>query len=182
MDKSLVTGLVVGGIAATAVGAFASYKVLNRGPEYAQVVKVTPLMRTVHTPRQACHDETVTRQKPVQDQHQMIGTVAGAVLGGVLGNQVGHGAGRDIATVAGAAAGGYAGNRVQKHVQDNDTYTTTEQQCNTVYDSAQKATGRYEVRYRLGDQEHTIRMDHDPGDRLPVHDGKVVTDSTAPRG
>jgi uncharacterized protein YcfJ len=177
MNKSLVTGLVIGGIVATGAGAVAGLKIMNKGPEYAQVVKVTPLMKTVRTPREACHDETVTHQREAKDQHQLIGSIAGAVVGGVLGHQIGGGRGRDLATVAGAAAGGYAGNRIQKHLQDKDTYTTTEQKCETVYDKTEKQTG-YQVRYRLGDQESTIKMDHDPGDRIPVREGKLVLDDS----
>ena len=134
MDKSLVTGLVIGAVVAAGAGAVAGLKLMNKGPEYAQVLKVTPLTRTIHTPRQECHDESVTQQAPVKDQHQVIGSLAGAVVGGVLGHQIGGGSGRDLATVAGAAGGGYAGNRIQKNLQDKDTVTATEQKCNTVYD------------------------------------------------
>lgn len=176
MNKSLVTGLMVGAVVAAGAGAVAGLKIMNKGPEYAQVLKVTPLTRTIHTPRQECHDETVTHRGPVKDQHQIIGTVAGAVVGGVIGHQIGGGTGRDIATVAGAAGGGYAGNRIQKNLQDRDTYTTTEQKCNTVYDTSEKRTG-YEVRYRLGGQESSVKMNHEPGERIPVRDGHLVLDA-----
>jgi uncharacterized protein YcfJ len=52
-------------------------------------------------------------------------------------------------------------------MQNGNTYTTTETNCSTVYDSSEKIIG-YDVRYRLGDQEGTVRMDRDPGERLPV--------------
>jgi len=173
MNKSLAIGLVTGAIVAIGAGAAAGLKMMNKGPEYAQVLKVTPLTKTIRTPRQECHDETVTHKAPVKDEHQIMGSVAGAVIGGVLGHQIGGGSGREIATVAGAAGGGYAGNRIQKHLQDKDTYTTTEQKCATVYDNSEKRTG-YEVRYRLGTQEGTVRMDHDPGDRIAVRDGHLI--------
>jgi uncharacterized protein YcfJ len=179
MDKSLVTGLVIGAAVAAGAGALAGLKLMNRGPEYAEVLKVTPVTRTIHTPRQECHDEQVTRQAPVKDEHQVLGTIAGAVIGGVIGHQVGGGSGRDLATVAGAAGGGYAGNRIQKNLQDRDTATTTEQKCATVYDSSEKITG-YQVRYRLGGKEATVKMDHDPGPRIPLRDGQL--DLTAPAG
>lgn len=175
MNKSLVTGLVIGAAVAVGATAFAGLKMMHKAPEYAEVVKVTPLTKTIRTPRQDCHDETVTHQAPVKDQHQVIGTVAGAVIGGVIGHQIGGGTGRDIATVAGAAGGGYAGNRIQKNLQDKDTVTSTEQKCVTVYDSTQKQAG-YTVRYRLDGQEKTVKMNHDPGDRIPVRDGHLVLD------
>jgi uncharacterized protein YcfJ len=176
MNKSLVTGLIIGVAVAAGAGAIASFKL--REPQYAKVVKVTPLTKTISTPRQSCHDETVTHRKEPRDTHQVFGTVAGAVLGGVIGHQIGGGSGRDIATVAGAAAGGYGGNRLEKHMQDKNTYTTTESRCETVYDKSEKQVG-YSVRYRLGDQERTIKMNHDPGDRIPVRDGQLVLDDSA---
>jgi uncharacterized protein YcfJ len=77
MNKSLVTGLVIGAVVAAGAGAVAGLKMVSgEGPQYAQVLKVTPLTRTIQTPRQDCHDETVTHQAPVKDQHQIMGTVA----------------------------------------------------------------------------------------------------------
>jgi uncharacterized protein YcfJ len=181
VDKSMVTGLVIGAVVAVGATAFAGLTMMHKTPEYAEVVKVTPLTKTIRTPRQDCHDETVTHQAPVKDEHQVIGTVAGAVIGGVLGHQIGGGTGRDIATVAGAAGGGYAGNRIQKNLQDKDTYTKTGQKCATGYDSSQRRTG-YEVRYRLNGQEASVRMDHDPGERIPVRDGQLVLDNPGGAG
>jgi len=172
MNKSLITGLVVGGVAVTAAGAFAGYKALDE-QRYAEVLNVEPVTQTVRTPRQVCSDEIVTHQAPVKDPKRVTGAVIGAVAGGVLGNQIGGGTGQTVATVAGAAAGGYAGSKVQKSMQESNTTQSVEQRCRTVYDSVEKPDG-YEVRYRLGDQEGTVRMDHDPGQRIPIEDGQLV--------
>lgn len=173
MNKSLVTGLVIGALVVTAGAAIGGLDVLDRKPKYADVIDVEPVSETIRTPRQVCNDETVTRQKPVKDEKRIAGSVIGAVVGGVVGSQVGSGSGRDAATVAGAAAGGYAGNRVQKHVQENNTYEDTETRCSTVYDTSEKIIG-YDVKYRLGDETGTVRMDEKPGDRIPVVDGELV--------
>lgn len=176
MNRSLIIGIVVGILVAAGVGAVAGggvTKLLGGPASYAQVIKVTPLTRTIETPRQDCRDVPVTRQKPAKDERQLLGTLAGAVVGGVIGHQVGGGSGRDIATVAGAAAGGYGGNRLEKNYQDRQTETVMERQCQTVTDRSEKPSG-YSVRYRLGNQEATVRMDHDPGDRIPVKDGQLV--------
>jgi uncharacterized protein YcfJ len=172
MNKSLITGLVVGGVAVTAAGAFAGYRALD-DQRSAEVLNVEPLTRTVRTPRQVCSDEIVTHAAPTKDPQHVTGAVIGAVAGGVLGNQIGHGTGRTVATVAGAAAGGYAGSKVQEQIQEGKTTQTVEKRCRTVYDSAEKADG-YNVRYRLGDQEGTVRMDHAPGRRIPVENGELV--------
>jgi uncharacterized protein YcfJ len=175
----MLIGLVAGGVAATAIGAVASYKLIEDRQNYAQVVAVEPVMRSVRTPRQVCHDETVTHQAPVKDPKRVTGAVAGAVIGGVLGNQIGDGSGRTAATVAGAAAGGYAGSKIQKKTQEANTYQTTESRCSTVYDTTEKPAG-YEVTYRLGDETGSVHMDHHPGERIPVKDGELVLADTRP--
>jgi uncharacterized protein YcfJ len=155
MNKSTLTGFVIGAIVVTAAGAVAGYRVVSasRG---AEVVSVTAQHRTVKTPRQECHDVQVTRTKPVKDRDRLLGTGVGAVVGGLLGHEIGGGSGKTLATVAGAAAGGYAGNKIQQKVQQGD-----------------------EVLYRLDGKEHRVHMDHEPGRRIPVKDGHIVTDSGA---
>ena len=171
MNKSLLIGLVVGAIVVTAGGAIAGLDLLK--PKYAEVLDVEPVTKQISTPREECREVAVTRQAPVKDQRRITGTVIGAVVGGVLGSQVGSGDGRKVATAAGAAAGGYAGNRVQRGIQERSTTTATETQCKTVYDKSSKVIG-YDVKYKLGKQTDTVRMDHDPGERIPVEDGKLV--------
>ena len=180
MNKSLLTGLVVGGVAVTAAGAYAGYQTLDQGRS-AKVLNVEPMSRTVKTPRQVCASEVVTHQAAVKDPNRVTGSIIGAVAGGLLGNQIGDGDGQTVATVAGAAAGGYAGNKVQKNMQEGNTTQTVEQRCRTVYDSVEKPDG-YQVRYRLGDHEGSVRMDHDPGNSIPVANGELVlNDATARR-
>ena len=179
MNKSLLTGLVVGGVAVTAVGAYAGYQTLDQGRS-ARVLNVEPMTRTVRTPRQVCASEVVTHQAAVKDPKRVTGSIIGAVAGGLLGNQIGDGDGQTVATVAGAAAGGYAGSKVQKNMQEGNTTQTVEQRCRTVYDSVEKPDG-YQVRYRLGDHEGSVRMDHDPGNSIPVENGELVLNDDTDR-
>lgn len=173
MNKSMLVGAVLGAVGVTAGGAVATYS-LVKAPDYAEVLAVQPLKETIKTPREVCKDVSVTRQKPVKDQHQIVGSVLGAVAGGLLGNQVGGGNGKKIATVAGAAAGGYAGNKVQENMQAGDTYTTTETRCSTVYDASDKVVG-YQVKYLLNGKEGQVRMERDPGNRIPLDEsGQLV--------
>jgi uncharacterized protein YcfJ len=174
MNKSLVTGLVIGAAVVTAGAAVANLEIFDRSPKFAEVLDVDAVKETIRTPREVCNDHAVTHTQPAKDEKRIAGTVIGAVVGGVLGNQVGDGSGRKVATAAGAAAGGYAGNKVQQRMQNGNTYTTTETRCETVYDSSQKIVG-YDVRYRLGDKEDTIRMDRDPGSSIPVENGQLRT-------
>jgi uncharacterized protein YcfJ len=203
MNRSLVTGLVIGAAVVTAGATVANFArsdrttqataeapappvvapenaapenvevVVDNTPKFAEVLNVDTVTKTTRKPRQVCNDRVVTHTAPPKDENRIAGTVIGAVVGGVLGNQVGDGRGKKLATAAGAAAGGYTGNKVQEQMQSGNTYTTTETSCATVYDSSEKIIG-YDVRYRLGDQEGTVRMDRDPGERIPVgEDGEL---------
>ncbi|MEO8124456.1 MAG: glycine zipper 2TM domain-containing protein [Burkholderiales bacterium] len=178
MNTSMVKGIVIGGIAAAAVAAsgVTGYRAMT-APEYAEVVAVKEATQTVSTPREECQDVQVQKQAPVKDENRVAGTVLGGVAGGLLGSTIGGGRGKTVATVAGAAAGGYAGNKVQKNMQQKDTVASTERRCNTVTEKTQKRIG-YDVTYQLGGKQDVVRMAYDPGQRIPLKDGKL--DLTAP--
>ena len=93
MNKSMLAGIGIGVAAALGVAAVAGLNVLDRGPQYAQVVSSTPIKESVKTPRQECRNVTVTHRRPVQDENRIAGSVLGAVAGGVIGHQFGGGRG-----------------------------------------------------------------------------------------
>ncbi len=47
MNKSMLAGIGIGVAAALGVAAVASLNVLDRGPQYAQVVSATPIKETI---------------------------------------------------------------------------------------------------------------------------------------
>jgi uncharacterized protein YcfJ len=147
-------------------------------PKYARVVNVQPVSRTVSEPREVCQDMEVVKQAPVQDKHQVAGTVIGGVIGGVIGNQIGDGDGRQIAKIAGALGGAYAGNKVQERIQESRTVTTVEKKCETVNDSREVPDG-YRVTYEWKGNTRTVHMNSDPGSRLPVRNGQVILTAAA---
>jgi uncharacterized protein YcfJ len=175
MDKSMMKGIAVGGLAMVVLGAsgVTGYKALTK-PAFADVVAVKEVTETVLTPRERYETVAVQRQAPVKDENRIAGTVIGGVAGGLLGSAIGGGSGKTLATVAGAAAGGYAGNQVQKNMQQKDVTTSTEQRCRTVNEKSQKVIG-YNVTYRLDGKDGTVRTSFKPGATLPVKDGQVVT-------
>lgn len=182
MDKSMVKGMLLGGVAITAVAAVGvtGYETIWK-PAYAEVLAVKAVQETVRTPREECADVAVQRRAPVTDQNRIAGTAVGAIAGGLLGSAIGSGRGNSLATVAGAVGGGFAGNQVQKQLQDQDVRTSTEHRCKTVYDKSQRVVG-YDVTYRWKDREGVVRMSHDPGNRIPVKNGELVLDDQAPPG
>jgi uncharacterized protein YcfJ len=174
MDKSMIKGFVIGGIAMVVLtaGGVTGYKKMTQ-PTVADVVAVKEVTQTITTPREECQDVQVQKQAPVKDTNRIAGSVIGGVAGGVLGNQIGGGRGKTLATVAGAAGGAYAGNQVQKNMQQNDVETTTEKRCKTVNETSKKLVG-YDVTYRLAGKESVVRTSFKPGATLPVKDGQPV--------
>lgn len=173
MNKSMLLGAAFGAAVATAGGAVATYSLVEREPQFAEVRAVEPVRKVIETPREVCKEVAVTRQRPVRDPNRIAGTAVGAVVGGLLGNQVGGGNGQRIATVAGAIGGGYAGHQVQGRMQASDTYTVTETRCNTVVDRHEEVVG-YDVTYERGGKQEQVRMDRDPGPRIPLQDGQLL--------
>ena len=83
MDKSMVTGLIIGAVVATAGGVIGGLSMFgDKEPTYAEVINVVEATETVQTPREVCEDVPVTRQAPVKDENKLLGTVTGAVIGG----------------------------------------------------------------------------------------------------
>ncbi|MFC4727543.1 glycine zipper 2TM domain-containing protein [Coralloluteibacterium thermophilus] len=172
--------ILIGGVAALLLGgaAVAAYQFGDRGPQFAEVVRVEPVHETevIETPREVCEDRVVSQRQPVRDPNRVGGTVAGAVVGGLVGNQIGGGSGRKIATAAGAVGGAFAGRKVQENMQQNNVTQTVQTSCRTVTDtSTREQLVGYDVTYRWDGDLRTVRMDRDPGAALPVVDGVVVT-------
>lgn len=59
MNKSMVTGLVTGAVAVTAIGGVAGYKAMKE-PEYAEVLSAREVTEKVRTPREVCKEVAVT--------------------------------------------------------------------------------------------------------------------------
>ncbi len=57
-------------------------------------------------------------------------------------------------------------------MQESDQATGTETRRKTIYHSSTKSLG-YDVTYRLNDKQDVVRMDHNPGQRIPVLDGQL---------
>ncbi len=193
MSKSIVVGatLAVLGLGGLAFGTWQVQQ--QRGPEYAEILGVEALTRTVETPREVCEDVVVQVQQEApsgqgasRDPHRVVGTAAGAIVGGLLGNQVGGGSGKKIATVAGAIGGGLAGREVQERVEarqhaqaaQSQPRTTTRQECRTVVDTHEETEG-YEVTWRHGEEVQTSRLDSPPeGERVLLEEGRPNWEET----
>ncbi|GHE22469.1 glycine zipper 2TM domain-containing protein [Halomonas urumqiensis] len=183
MSKSIVVGTALSVLGLGGLGYGAWQVQQEPQPQYAEIVGVETLTRTVETPREVCEEVVVNQPGQSRDPNRIVGTAAGAIVGGLLGNQVGGGSGKKIATVAGAVGGGLAGREVQERVEANQGTQTTQTQCHTVVDTHQETEG-YEVSWRHAEQVQTTRLDSPPkGDRVLLEEGRprwdsVVTDES----
>jgi uncharacterized protein YcfJ len=161
VDKKLILGGVVGAALATG-GMVMAGKTLTR-PEHGDVVRVSPRIERVDTPREVCRDVTTTRYVRREDNLNN-GTLIGALVGGAVGNRHG-GSNRDAATVLGAVAGGFAGREIDRRKVRSEPVTRTTRRCSTVADVQEKIAG-YDVTYEVDGERRTVLMDRDPGDRV----------------
>ncbi len=137
------------------------------GEQYAQVISVTPVRRSVDNPQEVCRDVEVVYHVAPKDEHKIAGTAIGAIAGAVVGSQVGGGSGRDAARIAGAVGGAVAGRKIQESQQEKKTVTQIERQCHTVNDPTYEVIG-YDVIYSYGGQSYEARVAEDPGPRIKL--------------
>jgi uncharacterized protein YcfJ len=97
MDKGMLKGIVIGGIAMVVLGAggVTGYRTLTK-PKFAEVVAVKEAKETITTPREKCEQVVVQKQAPVKDTHRATGTIVGGVAGGLLGSTIGGGKGKTV--------------------------------------------------------------------------------------
>lgn len=123
-----------------------------------------------------------------------LATVAGAVAGGYAGREVDrrHVGGRVVndtqrqCETISEAREQVVGYEVSYRTEDGETgeMRSDKKPGARISLGMQDAIVAYDVTYRLDEVQRRVRMDHDPGNRLPVVDGKVVvaTDDTSDRG
>lgn len=133
-------------------------------PIYADVTDVVPITQTSDVPQQVCNNQSVQVRQPERFGDK-DGMVAGALIGGLVGNQVGGGDGRKLATVAGLVGGGYAGRQIDRRHQGGRVTTQTQRVCHT--ETRQKSTTvGYEVQYQMDGRMLSKRVSKNPGDHI----------------
>lgn len=182
MTSRILRAAVVAALAACAGAAVAADYT-----DVAPVVGRTPIYERVNQPKQECWNETVSVAAPPPAGVNTLspaGTIIGGVAGGVIGHQVGSGRGKDVATVAGTIVGALVGNNIANNANPpgapvyGETEQRVVQRCRTV-DSWQDVIRAYDVTYRYGGRETTVRLPYDPGPNVRVAVG-IVTDAPRP--
>ncbi len=154
-SKLLLIGGIVGAIGFTAVVVTAGAGSL-RAANFAEVLAVSPVSRTVAAPREECRDQLVSVQRSSQAPTPTAGTVAGD--------------GEKVPAVAGDVAAGDSGKKVQEGMQQRNVVQVIRSICEKTVDTRQERDG-YDVTYRLDGKERTVRLTDDPGRQIRIEDG-----------
>lgn len=154
MNNTVLAGLILGTVVVVGAGAVAASSGFNPFQKYATVVAVEPAFDTNQIPRQVCGDEA---------------TIAAATAAATAGSMppAAPPATLPETTPPQAAAKG------DKSAQSAKPGETPIDTCVTIYDTEQIAAG-FDVTYELDGVQSVVRMDRDPGKRLPVEDGEIV--------
>jgi uncharacterized protein YcfJ len=177
--KNLLVNPAVGIALLTAAVAFTEPAYAERGRadlDYAQVVKVQPIVQTIghRIPTETCWTERVRNERPVyRDRNDsLVGTVVGGVIGGAIGNAVGHHKpNKRVGAAVGALLGATIGHDATRShgSRYTESYYTHERRCETQYDTEySEETVGYWVTYNYLGHQHRTRMDQDPGDKIRV--------------
>jgi uncharacterized protein YcfJ len=185
MKKNMVLAALVGVCGLLSAGALAGY-LAWRNPAFAEVVSVEPVRKFVAASDKSCVDEQASRREPVADEPPASAVVINGMAGGMITREPARL--EKIATLGAVAAGDPAGragrnSKVPAKINDSgkaankaqakQTVAASGTHCRRVNRVAEKIVA-YDVRYRFHGKTTKVRMDHDPGARLPVRDGKVV--------
>jgi uncharacterized protein YcfJ len=148
MNNTALAGIIVGGVVLAAAGSIIANSGYNPLQKYATVVSVEPAFDTTRTPRQVCGDEAALAQA--------------AVPGG-------------DATVAAAPAMPPPAAKPEPATpsKTGDAAADASTDCVVVFDTSSVQAG-YDVTYELDGAQKVVRMDRDPGKRIPVEDGELV--------
>jgi uncharacterized protein YcfJ len=151
MNNTVLAGIIVGAVALAGAGAILANSSHNPWQQYAKVVSVAPAFDVTRTPRQVCGDEAT------------------------LAREASSSTGADPAALAAPAAAPTPEAKETAAAGDGkkDAEGTAETDCLVVYDTRSVAAG-FDVTYELDGSQKVVRMDHDPGNRIPVEDGELV--------
>jgi uncharacterized protein YcfJ len=147
MNNTVLAGIIVGAVVVAAAGGIAASSGYNPLQKYATVVAVEPAFNTTRTPRQVCGDEATLAQASVD--------------------------GAAAAQATPASAPPPAQPLAAKPAKDAAASAEAPEDCVVVYDTRSVQAG-YDVTYELDGTQEVIRMDRDPGTRIPVEDGELI--------
>ena len=154
MNNTVLAGIIVGGVVLAAAGSILASSGYNPLQTYATVVSVEPAFDTTRTPRQVCGDEAALAQATMTADAAATAAPTTAPAP----------AQAEKPEPAAAAKPGEAGE------------ADASAECVVVFDTRSEQAG-FDVTYELDGAQKVVRMERDPGKRIPVEDGELVLSS-----
>lgn len=154
MNNTVLAGIIVGAVALAGAGAILANSGYNPLQKYATVVSVEPAFDVTRTPRQVCGDAALLAQASAAPGSAAAQTAAAPAA---TAEQA------ESPRAAPAPEAGAKGGEAAPEGTD----------CVTVFDTRSVQAG-YDVTYELDGTQKVVRMDHDPGSRIPVENGELV--------
>lgn len=142
--------------------------------DYARVVSASPIYEQVahSTPHQQCWTEQVRYEQPYRrHNNSATGTILGTMIGAAVGHNVAQSKkGQKVGRIAGAILGASIANDMShRPSRSHRVNYRNERRCETRHVTEyQQALVGYDVTYRYHGRTYQTRMDHHPGERLPV--------------
>ena len=153
MNNTVLAGIIVGGVVLAAAGSILASSGYNPLQKYATVVSVEPAFDTTRTPRQVCGDEATLAQATMTAD--AAATAAPTPAPAPAPAQV------EKPEPAPAAKPGEAGE------------ADASAECVVVFDTRTEQAG-FDVTYELDGAQKMVRMERDPGKRIPVENGELI--------
>lgn len=157
MNNTVLAGIIVGGVVLAAAGSILASSGYNPLQKYATVVSVEPAFDTTRTPRQVCGDEAALAQATMSAD-------AAATAAPTPAPAPAQAEKPDPAPAAKPGEAGEAGE------------ADASAECVVVFDTRTEQAG-FDVTYELDGAQKVVRMERDPGKRIPVEDGELVLSS-----
>jgi uncharacterized protein YcfJ len=160
-------------IAGVAVLSFVGAVRAETSYEYAEVVESRPIYQVVEvsTPQEQCREEEIAVDRYPNRPRSNTPVLVSTIIGGAIGNAVGHDkSNQRVGAVLGALLGHSIGRdimrgRDQPAVREYETV----QRCDVVYrQHEEERLVAYQVTYLYGGEEHSVRTDTDPGERIRI--------------
>ncbi len=143
--------------------------------EYADVLEARPIYKLVQVsvPQEQCWEEEVVRDNRNYNDNSQTSVLVSAIIGGAIGNALGHNKSSSrVGAVVGALLGRSIGRdiiRERDYNDENARVYETVQRCKTVYERhEEEQIVAYQVSYRYNDEDYSVRMGEDPGERIRV--------------
>lgn len=139
--------------------------------EYADVIESRPIYQVVEVsePFEQCWEEEVAIDRYPSRGGSNTPVVVSTIIGGAIGNAVGSGKSNKR---VGAVVGAVLGHSIGRDIVRNERRASVReyeivQRCETAYQQREeeRLIG-YQVTYFYNGEEHSVRTDTDPGDRI----------------